>query len=213
MSRAKGFRTPDLRPHPRSPLIRRLGRKPLLVAVAACLLFVLFGGLVGGALGARYEELEESRFLVPLWAFYVVGFLNYLAFAAVLYRILGHIEGQRARGPSNPGALRHVRQRAVELPLLGVGEHARPLRRQSSVPGALGRPGVRALRTREAVGGEPDPLLPVGALRSRLDVRAVEAERRRLAFAVADRRAPAASAAPCYHSTIVAPEKPRSATH
>src|SRR3712207_7389279 len=49
------------------------------VAVAACLLFVLFGGLVGGALGARYEELEESRFLVPLWAFYVVGFLNYLA--------------------------------------------------------------------------------------------------------------------------------------
>jgi len=34
-----------------------------------------------------------------------------------------------------------------------------------------------------------------------------------LTFAVADRRAPAASAAPCYHSTIVAPEKPRSATH
>src|SRR3712207_7595483 len=119
-------------------------------------MFTLFGALVGEALGARYEELEKPRFLVPLWAFYVVSFLYYLAFAAVLNRILGHIEGQRARGLSNLGALRHALQRAVELLLLGVAEHARPLRRQGSVPGALARPGVRALRTREAVGGEPD---------------------------------------------------------
>jgi len=47
----------------------------LLVAVA-CVLFALLGGvLMGGALGAWYEALEKPRFLVPSWAFYVVGFL------------------------------------------------------------------------------------------------------------------------------------------
>ena len=71
----------------------------MLAAVAACVLFALFGGaLVGGALGAWYEELDKPWFLAPLWAFYVVGFLYYLAFADVLYRILVHIEDRTARG-------------------------------------------------------------------------------------------------------------------
>ena len=64
-----------------------------------CVLFALFGGvLVGGVSGAWYEELEKPWFLVPLSAFYAVGSLYYLAFAAVLYRILGHIGDQRRRG-------------------------------------------------------------------------------------------------------------------
>lgn len=78
--------------------MKGLKRGPLFVAVAACALFALFGGvLVGEGLGAWYEALEKPWFLVPLWAFYAVGVLYYLAFAVVLYRILVHIEDWRAR--------------------------------------------------------------------------------------------------------------------
>jgi benzodiazapine receptor len=79
--------------------MKGLMRSPLFVAVAACVLFALFGGvLVGEGLEGWYEGLEKPWFLVPLWAFYVVATLYYLAFAAVLYRVLVHVEDRRARG-------------------------------------------------------------------------------------------------------------------
>ena len=74
-------------------------RGPLLGALAACVMFAIFGGaLVGEGLEGWYEGLEKPWFLVPLRAFYAVGVLYYLAFAAVLYRILVHVEDRRARG-------------------------------------------------------------------------------------------------------------------
>lgn len=71
---------------------------PLLGAVAVCLLFALLGGvLVGDALGTWYRELEKPSFLVPLWAFYIVGALYYALFATVLYRVFVHVEDRGAR--------------------------------------------------------------------------------------------------------------------
>jgi translocator protein len=79
--------------------LRGLKRSPLFVAVAACVLFALFGGaLVGEGLEGWYEELEKPWFLVPLSVFYTVGVLYYVAFAAVLYRVLVHVVDRRARG-------------------------------------------------------------------------------------------------------------------
>ena len=47
---------------------------PLLVAIAICVLFALFGSaLVGESLGTWYDALDKPSFLVPLWAFYIVG--------------------------------------------------------------------------------------------------------------------------------------------
>ena len=79
--------------------MKGLKRGPLLRALAACVLFALFGGaLVGEGLEGWYEGLDKPWFLVPLGAFYAVGVLYYVAFAVVLYRILVHIEDRRARG-------------------------------------------------------------------------------------------------------------------
>jgi tryptophan-rich sensory protein len=65
---------------------------PLLVAIAICVLFVLFGhALIGESLGTWYGALDKPWFLVPLWAFYIVGAVYYLLFATVLYRVLVHI--------------------------------------------------------------------------------------------------------------------------
>ncbi len=72
--------------------------RPLLVAIAICVLFALFGGLlVGESLGTWYAELEKPWFLVPLWFFYIVGFVYYVLFATVLYRILTHVADHRGR--------------------------------------------------------------------------------------------------------------------
>jgi translocator protein len=79
--------------------LKGLKKGPLLGALAVCVLFALFGGaLVGEGLEGWYEGLEKPWFLVALWAFYVVAVLYYLAFAAVLYRVLVHVEDRRARG-------------------------------------------------------------------------------------------------------------------
>jgi tryptophan-rich sensory protein len=55
--------------------VRSLRIGPLLsVAVAICVLFALFGSaLVGESLGTWYGTLDKPSFLVPLWAFYIVG--------------------------------------------------------------------------------------------------------------------------------------------
>jgi tryptophan-rich sensory protein len=39
-------------------------------------------------------------FLVPLWAFYAVGFFYYVLFATVLYRILVHVDDRREKATS-----------------------------------------------------------------------------------------------------------------
>jgi translocator protein len=78
--------------------VKGLKRGPLLAVLAVCVLFAVFGGaLVGEALGGWYGDLEKPWFLAPLWAFYVVGVLYYLAFAAVLYRVLVHVRERRRR--------------------------------------------------------------------------------------------------------------------
>ena len=78
--------------------MRSLRIGPLLVAITMCVLFALFGGaLVGESLGTWYAALEKPWFLVPLWVFYIVGFVYYVLFATVLYRILVHVNDRRGR--------------------------------------------------------------------------------------------------------------------
>jgi translocator protein len=80
----------------RSP---RIG--PLLVAIAICVLFALFGtALIGESLGNWYDALDKPWFLIPLWVFYIVGAVYYVLFATVLYRILVHVDDRRGRATS-----------------------------------------------------------------------------------------------------------------
>jgi benzodiazapine receptor len=77
----------------RSP---RIG--PLLFAIAVCALFALFGAaLIGESLGDWYGGLDKPWFLVPLWAFGIVGAVYYLLFATILYRILVHVGDRRGK--------------------------------------------------------------------------------------------------------------------
>ncbi len=78
--------------------MRSLRIGPLLVAIAICVLFALFGSaLVGESLGTWYDTLDKPSFLVPLWAFYIVGAVYYVLFATVLYRILTRVDDRRGR--------------------------------------------------------------------------------------------------------------------
>ena len=78
--------------------VRSLRIGPLLVAIAICVLFTLFGtALIGESLGTWYAALEKPWFLIPLWAFGVVGAVYYLLFATVLYRILTRVDDRRGR--------------------------------------------------------------------------------------------------------------------
>jgi translocator protein len=78
--------------------VRRLRIGPLLGAMAICVLFALFGNaLIGESLGNWYGALDKPWFLVPLWAFYIAGFVYYVLFATVLYRILTRVEDRRVR--------------------------------------------------------------------------------------------------------------------
>ena len=78
--------------------MRSLRIGPLLVAVAICVLFALFGtAFIGESLGNWYGALEKPWFLVPLWAFGIVGAIYYVLFATVLYRILVHVDDYRGR--------------------------------------------------------------------------------------------------------------------
>jgi benzodiazapine receptor len=78
--------------------VRSVKIGPLLVAIAICVLFTLFGNaLIGESLGTWYDKLDKPWFLIPLWAFYIVGAIYYLLFATVLYRILVHVQSRRGR--------------------------------------------------------------------------------------------------------------------
>ena len=78
--------------------MRRLRIGPLLAAMAICVVFALFGNaLIGESLGNWSGALDKPWFLVPLWVFYIVGFLYYVLFATVLYRILTRVEDRRGR--------------------------------------------------------------------------------------------------------------------
>lgn len=73
-------------------------RPCVLVAVTTCVLFALFGAaLVGESLGTWYVTLDKPWFLVPLWAFYIVGAVYYVLFATVLYRILVYVDDRGGR--------------------------------------------------------------------------------------------------------------------
>ena len=41
--------------------------------------------------------MNKPRFLIPLWAFGIVGAIYYVLFATVLYRILVHVDDRRGR--------------------------------------------------------------------------------------------------------------------
>jgi tryptophan-rich sensory protein len=78
--------------------VRSVRIGPLLAAIAICVLFTLFGNaLIGESLGTWYETLDKPWFLIPLWAFYIVGAVYYILFATVLYRILVHVQNRRGR--------------------------------------------------------------------------------------------------------------------
>ncbi|CAA9418302.1 MAG: hypothetical protein AVDCRST_MAG01-01-2074, partial [uncultured Rubrobacteraceae bacterium] len=72
---------------------------------------------------------------------------------------------------------RALSQRAVELRVLRPAQHARRVRGHSGVLGAPDGVDRRASQVRGVLGGAARPVLPVGAVRPRLDVRAVEAQR------------------------------------
>ena len=73
--------------------MRRLRKGPLVAATALPVLFAIFGTfLVGGSSLDWYAGLVKPWFLVPLWAFYLVGLVYYVLAAVVLYRVLVHIE-------------------------------------------------------------------------------------------------------------------------
>jgi tryptophan-rich sensory protein len=78
--------------------VRSLRIGSLLVAIALCVLFALFGAaLIGESLGNWYGSLDKPWFLVPLWAFGIVGAVYYILFATVLYRILVHVRDRRGK--------------------------------------------------------------------------------------------------------------------
>ena len=78
--------------------VRSLRMGPLLLAVAVCVLFALFGtALVGESLGSWYSALDKPWFLIPVWTFGIVGAIYYVLFATVLYRILVHVDDRRGR--------------------------------------------------------------------------------------------------------------------
>ena len=77
---------------------RRLRKGPLFTAMAIPVLFALLGGaLVGGSGVAWFAELVKPWFLVPLWAFYLVGLVYYVGGATILYRVRVHVADRRGR--------------------------------------------------------------------------------------------------------------------
>lgn len=71
---------------------------PLFVAVALPTLFALLGGVLAGGSGADwFAGLAKPWFLVPLWAFYLVGLAYYVGGATILYRVLVHAEDRRGK--------------------------------------------------------------------------------------------------------------------
>lgn len=78
--------------------VRSLRIGPLLVAIAICVLFALFGAaLIGESLGNWYAALDKPWFLIPLWVFGIVGAVYYILFATVVYRILVHVRDRRGK--------------------------------------------------------------------------------------------------------------------
>lgn len=81
--------------------MRRLRKGPLAAATATPVLFAIFGtALVGGSGLGWFAGLAKPWFLVPLWAFFLVGFLYYVLAAVVLYRVLVHVDDPKGRAVS-----------------------------------------------------------------------------------------------------------------
>jgi tryptophan-rich sensory protein len=73
--------------------MRQLRQHPLVTAIVTCLATAVLGTLlVGDGLETWYPNLEKPAFLIPLWAFYIVGVLYYLLFGTVIFRILTQVE-------------------------------------------------------------------------------------------------------------------------
>ena len=78
--------------------MRPLRKGPLFVTVAIPVLFALFGGVLAGVSGvAWFAGLDKPWFLVPLWAFYLVGLVYYVGGATILYRVLVYVDDRRGK--------------------------------------------------------------------------------------------------------------------
>lgn len=78
--------------------MRQLRQHPLATAIVTCLATIALGTLlVGDGLETWYPTLEKPKFLIPLWAFYLVGVLYYLMFGTVIFRILTRVEPIRVQ--------------------------------------------------------------------------------------------------------------------
>ena len=76
--------------------MRRSRKGALVAATATPVLFAVFGtALVGGSGLGWFAGLVKPWFLVPLWAFFLVGFLYYVLAAVVLYRVLVRVDDPR----------------------------------------------------------------------------------------------------------------------
>ncbi len=81
--------------------MRRPRRGPLVAAIAIPIVFAVFGtALIGGSLGGWYGALDKPWFLVPLWAFYLVGLAYYVLAAVVLYRVMVRVDDPGGRAAS-----------------------------------------------------------------------------------------------------------------
>ena len=81
--------------------MRRLRKGPLGIAIATPVLFAVFGSaLVGGSGLDWYAGLAKPWFLVPLWAFFLVGLAYYVLAAVVLYRVLVHADDPGGKATS-----------------------------------------------------------------------------------------------------------------
>ena len=77
---------------------RRVRKGALFAAAAIPMLFALLGGALVGSSGvAWFAELVKPWFLVPLWAFYLVGLVYYVGGAIILYRVLLYVADRRGR--------------------------------------------------------------------------------------------------------------------
>lgn len=74
-------------------MMKTLSRYPLTTTVITCIAMAGLGIiLVGDGLQTWYPQLRKPVFLIPIWAFSLIGILYYFLFGTVIFRILKYIK-------------------------------------------------------------------------------------------------------------------------